>query len=276
MNDSDGIIVFNDGSILVPEDVRSGSFGSGLTRGRIEAAFAGFRQEDVQTVPAIGGAGPVTHVWAAEAGSALPAGWRAVTLRSLIASEGDGASALLRAWHLVQWKAEAVYCGRCGARNGDAPAPELARLCPACGRLEYPRISPAVIVLIHKGERILLAHNKAFPAPVHSLVAGFVEAGESLESAVHREVLEETGIHLGCLRYIASQSWPFPNSLMLAFEADYLSGTIQVDGVEIEHADWYHRRDLEAAAGDITSAGIALPGAGSIASVVIEQWRKGK
>jgi NAD+ diphosphatase len=172
---------------------------------------------------------------------------------------------MLRAYHIVQWRRDAAFCGSCGAKNTDAPD-ELARLCPACGRREYPRISPAVITLIiHQDGRALLAHNKKFAEGVYSLIAGFNEAGESLEATVAREIREEVGLEVRDIRYVASQPWPFPNSLMLGFTARHASGEPCPDGVEIDDAQWFCPDRLP-----------KLPGNGSVSRYLINSWLEGK
>jgi NAD+ diphosphatase len=178
-------------------------------------------------------------------------------------SEDSPEGLLFRAFHIMQWRRDSAHCGTCGGLNQDAPT-GLSRICPVCGRTEFPRISPAVIVLItnHRDE-ILLAHNANFINRVYSLVAGFVEAGESLEAAVRREIREEVNIEVGDIRYAASQPWPFPNSLMLGFTAHYAGGDLRPDGTEILDAQWFSRETLP-----------NLPGNGSIARRLIEQWKK--
>jgi NAD+ diphosphatase len=172
---------------------------------------------------------------------------------------------MLRAFHIAQWRRESRFCGSCGSPNGDADSGELARQCPACGRLEFPRISPAVITIIINDEgKALLAHNKKFAPGVYSLIAGFNEAGESLEHTVAREIREEVNIEVRDIRYIASQPWPFPNSLMLGFAARYASGDIKPDGVEIEDARWFGRDALP-----------GLPGLGSVSRYLIGRWLDG-
>ena len=171
---------------------------------------------------------------------------------------------MLRAFHIAQWRLESLFCGSCGGKNTDAPG-ELARLCPVCGRKEFPRITPAVITVIVNDEgKILLAHNKKFTSGSYSLIAGFVEAGETLENAVARETREEVDIEIGDIRYIVSQPWPFPNSLMLGFYARYVGGTIKPDGDEIEDARWFSKDDLP-----------SLPGPGSVSRYLIERWIAG-
>ena len=118
------------------------------------------------------------------------------------------------------------------------------RRCPACGHAAYPRISPAMMCLVTRGDEILLARNVNFPAGRYSALAGFLEAGESIEDAVHREVEEEVGIKVSNLRYFSSQSWPFPHSLMIAFTAEYAGGALRPDGAEIAEADWFRADNL--------------------------------
>jgi NAD+ diphosphatase len=203
----------------------------------------------------------------------LPPGFGAAPVRGILQAltgerEADGRGPLgrlLRAFHIAQWREESRFCGSCGGRNADA-GEELARCCPACGRLEFPRIAPAVITLIINGEgKALLAHNKKFSSGVYSLIAGFNEAGESLEATVAREIREEVGLEVRDIRYIASQPWPFPNSLMLGFTARYASGELRPDGLEIEDARWFGRDDLP-----------LLPGRGSVSRSLIEAWIAGK
>jgi NAD+ diphosphatase len=143
-----------------------------------------------------------------------------------------------RAVQLVEWARTSRFCGRCGTATVQAPG-ERAMRCPACRLLAYPRLAPAVIVLIRREGEALLARNRRFRGDMFSTVAGFVEPGETLEEAVHREVAEEVGVRLGEVRYVASQPWPFPHSLMCGFEADWVSGDIAVDGDEIVEAAWF-------------------------------------
>jgi NAD+ diphosphatase len=123
-------------------------------------------------------------------------------------------------------------------------AGERARQCPSCGQTHYPRIAPAVMALVRKGDELLLARSPHFPAGMHSALAGFVEAGESLEQCVHREVKEEVGLEVTNLRYFSSQPWPFPHSLMIAFNCDYAGGEITPEPGEIEAAAWFWIDDL--------------------------------
>lgn len=143
-----------------------------------------------------------------------------------------------RATQLLDWQANHRFCGKCGTPTSMKQG-EMAMQCPACGLLVYPRISPAVMVLVRDGEKLLLARGPQFKPGVYSALAGFVEPGETLEQCAVREVREEVGIEIANLRYFASQPWPFPNSLMLAFFADYAGGTIVPQPGEIEAADWF-------------------------------------
>jgi len=135
------------------------------------------------------------------------------------------------------------FCGRCGMRTLSSQT-ERAKCCPSCNYVTYARLSPAIIVLVRKDENILLVHGKQAPAGRFSLVAGFVEPGETIEHAVQREVKEEAGIEISRIRYLASEPWPFPNSLMMGFIADYAGGTIRPDGIETVAAGWFDRDNL--------------------------------
>jgi NAD+ diphosphatase len=160
-------------------------------------------------------------------------------LRALFGLAGAEAFALAgRATQLLDWQNNHRYCGSCGTPTTPKTG-ELAMSCPNCGLLAYPRISPAVMVLVSRGDELLLARSPHFRPGVYSALAGFVEAGETLEQCALREVHEEVGIAITNLRYFRSQSWPFPNSLMLAFFADYAGGEITPQPSEIEDAGWF-------------------------------------
>lgn len=149
-----------------------------------------------------------------------------------------------KAYAVINWDKTHQFCGRCGSKTLHKASAAFERICPACGLSLYPRISPSMIVLIEKEDKILLARSPHFPPGRYGLVAGFIEVGESIEDAVHREVQEEVGIKVKNLRYFGSQPWPFPDSLMIGFFADYASGEIQVDNVEIVEAGWYRFDNL--------------------------------
>jgi NAD+ diphosphatase len=168
-----------------------------------------------------------------------------------------------RAVQIVAWDACHRFCGRCGQAT-EPLADQRARQCPGCGLAAYPRLAPAVIVLVERGDgRVLLARNAGFSAPFYSCLAGFVEPGETLEEAVRREVREEVGIEVRDLRYFGSQPWPFPHSLMVGFTAELASGELHPDGQEITDAAWFSVSDLP-----------RLPGEMSIARALIEAWRR--
>jgi NAD+ diphosphatase len=148
-----------------------------------------------------------------------------------------------RANQLVNWNQTHRYCGRCGKLIEDK-TDERAKICLECGLVNYPRLSPAIIVAVLKNNRILLGRNKRFKLPFYSVLAGFVEPGEALEECVKREIREEVGITVKNIRYFGSQPWPFPDSLMIAFVADYAAGKICIDGSEIIDAAWFAKDNL--------------------------------
>lgn len=147
-----------------------------------------------------------------------------------------------RAAQIAEWARTHRYCGACAAPMQLASG-ERAFKCPACGMTAYPRISPAMMVLVKKGDAMLLARHTASPTGRFSPLAGFLEAGETVEEAVHREVFEEVGLTVGNIQYFGSQSWPFPHSLMIAFTAEYVTGEIVVDQTEIAEARWFGPHD---------------------------------
>jgi NAD+ diphosphatase len=166
-----------------------------------------------------------------------------------------------RATQLWQWHRDNRFCGRCGGPMTRA-AGERAMRCPVDGTCAYPRLSPAVIVLVEDGEgRALLGRNGRFDIPMYSTLAGFVEPGESLEDTVRREIREEAGIEVDDIRYFGSQPWPFPNSLMLGFVARWSGGEVVVDGEEIVDAQWFRPDDLP-----------MIPPPLSIARRLIDDW----
>jgi len=163
-------------------------------------------------------------------------------LRAMLGWAGMDEAAFMmagRAKQIVDWNRTHRYCGRCGFETGPRKGEPLAKGCPNCGMAFYPRISPAAIVLVRRGDEILLARSPQFPKGMYSALAGFVEPGETLEECVRREVGEEVGIFLGEVRYFASQPWPFPNSLMVGFVAEYSGGELRPDPEEIEDAGWF-------------------------------------
>ncbi len=168
-----------------------------------------------------------------------PDEWTFIELRSLYGELDEDLYLLAgKAFQIVSWDQGHQFCGRCGSPTQEQPG-ERAKICPKCGFISYPQICPAVITAILKDDKILLAHAKAFKGNMYSLVAGFLEPGETLEECVKREIMEEVNLKVKNIRYFGSQPWPFPNSMMIGFIADYESGEITVDGEEISSAGWF-------------------------------------
>jgi NAD+ diphosphatase len=180
----------------------------------------------------------VRTAWVPESTQALE-GFTFMGLRALFGRLDEPALAVAgRAFQIADWARCHQFCGACGARMTRAQGERAMKCC--CGHVTYPRIAPAMMVLVKRGDAILLARNVAVPAGGRmSALAGFLEPGESAEEAVHREVREEVGIEVKDLRYFASQSWPFPGSLMIAFTAEYAGGDIVCDPTEIAEARWF-------------------------------------
>jgi NAD+ diphosphatase len=176
--------------------------------------------------------------WVEKGAMAAP-GYEFRKLRSLFDTLDIALMAIAgRGYQIAEWARTHRYCGAC-ATAMQAADNEHCMKCPECGMAAYPRISPAMMVLVKKGDAILLAKHTQSPTGRHSALAGFLEPGESVEDAVHREVFEEVGLKIRDLKYFGSQSWPFPHSLMIAFTAEYESGEITIDPVEIAEARWY-------------------------------------
>jgi len=179
-----------------------------------------------------------------------------------------GLAALARA--LLHWHETHRFCGRCGAATGVHEGGHLRR-CPACGLDIHPRTDPAVIVLVHDGDRCLLGRAPHFPAGMYSTLAGFVEPGESPEAAVAREVFEECGIEVAEPVYVSAQPWPFPQSLMLGFFARARTHRLRIDREELMDARWFTRAELA----DPARRPVHLPRGDSIARYLIERWLAG-
>ena len=172
-----------------------------------------------------------------------PSGFAWRSLRSLFGTLSDDFMSVAgRAGQIADWARTHRFCGAC-AQPMALVRGERCFKCAACGMMAYPRISPAMMVLIRTGDAVLLAMHVASAAKRFTPLAGFLEAGESIEEAVHREVFEEVGLTVHNLKYFSSQSWPFPHSLMIAFTADYLGGEIKVDESEISEARWFGPHD---------------------------------
>ena len=185
-------------------------------------------------------------------------------LRELYSILGEDLfSVASRAMQINRWHNSTKYCSACGGELKDSET-ERAKICKICAKIFYPVLSPAIIVAVTKENKILLAHNNAIPDPNrYSILAGFVEPGESLEQTVAREIKEEVNINVKNIKYFGSQSWPFPHSLMLGFTAEYDSGEIKADGVEIGAADWFEAAKLP-----------GIPPHGSISRTLIDNFIK--
>lgn len=193
--------------------------------------------------------------------SEAPEGMVLRPLRSLLGVLPEELFSLAgRAFQIVDWDRTHRYCGCCGTRTEPMEG-ERAKVCPACGLQFFPRVAPAVIVAVVRDRKLLLAHARRFPAVFYSVLAGFVEAGETFEECVVREVREETGIEVGNLRYFGSQPWPFPHSLMVGFTAEYAGGELTPEEKEIVQAGWFGADEV---------ARLQIPRQGTIARELIE------
>ncbi|HEY1089551.1 MAG TPA: NAD(+) diphosphatase [Burkholderiaceae bacterium] len=181
--------------------------------------------------------------WAFRADSAPP-DWQAQALRPAMMGLPEPLMLLAgRAAQVLEWERCHAFCGVCGTPT-KAMSSERARRCPACNHTAYPRINPAMMALVWRGQELLLARSPNSSTGFYSALAGFVEAGESLEDCVKREVMEEVGVTVDSLTYFGSQSWPFPHSLMVAYTAEWIGGEIVPQAGEIEEARWFHIDEL--------------------------------
>lgn len=191
----------------------------------------------------------------------LPEGTAVIGLRRVWSRFGEADFRRAgRAVQVVEWARNHQFCGRCGGQTEHVDG-ETARRCPRCRLTFYPRISPAIIVLVTRGEAALLGRSTRFPARMYSTLAGFVEAGETLEEAVSREIREEAGIEVRDIRYFGSQPWPFPDSLMIAFTAEHASGEARADATELADVGWFTADALP-----------PVPPRLSIARAMIDDW----
>ena len=196
-------------------------------------------------------------------GTALPKGWQFSAVRELFGKIPDDELAIAAlAVQIIDFDRTTQFCGRCGAKTRQLRT-ERAKFCTDCNQITYPRLSPAIIVLVQKEDQILLARSPGFPPGLHSVIAGFVEPGENLEHAVHREVKEEVRITVKNIRYFGSEPWPFPHSFMIGFVADYAGGEITIDNKEIISAGWFDRDHLP-----------LIPSQLSISRALIDEWIK--
>lgn len=190
-----------------------------------------------------------------------PAPFTVNGLRNLFGRFSDETFAVAgRATQIAAFLDTHRFCGRCATPTERAPG-ERALACPKCKLVQYPRVTPAVIVLVRRGDQALLARSGRFPLPFFSTLAGFVEAGESLEQTIAREIHEEVGVEVTNVRYFGSQPWPFPHQLMIGFTADHAAGEIAIDGEEIAEARWFDAADLP-----------LVPPTASIARRLIDAW----
>jgi NAD+ diphosphatase len=222
--------IVDEGRVAVPQTEQLSALG--LTPGRSQ--YLGYLQNGTDA--------PI-HCYAADCEAVLPAGLTAEGLRQIYGRLDDPLFGIAgRAVQIVDWDRNHQFCGRCGTHTEDVHG-ERAKKCPSCGLSSYPRLSPATITAVTRqtaaGKRILLARNHRFPPGRYSVLAGFVEPGESLEECVEREIWEEVGIHVQNVRYFGSQPWPFPNSLMIGFTAEYASGEFHLEEAEIDDAQWF-------------------------------------
>jgi NAD+ diphosphatase len=257
--------LFSAGKALVARDKREGASFSreeiARYRPRFEAAVLLGHDAGVPHVAVPGEVGE----------AALGETLRLHDLRAVLYSSAIGeaeAGALAQAGALLAWHETHRFCGRCGAETAPAHG-GYRRDCPSCKAQSFPRTDPVVIMLAIRGERCLLGRGRNFPAGWYSTLAGFVEPGESLENAVRRETLEESGIAIGRVRYHASQPWPFPHSLMIGCFGEALSETIAFDERELEDCRWFSREDVAAMLAGTHASGLAAPPAKAIAHMLM-------
>jgi NAD+ diphosphatase len=221
-----------------------------------EAISPGFQDGSVQHHPSL----PPTHAFLELRGVMLHLSPREAEL-------------VATAKAVLQWHISHRFCAVCGALSEPINA-GWQRACPACAAQHFPRTDPVVIMLVQRGNALLMGRSPGWPAGMYSCLAGFVEPGESIEAAVRREVMEETGISVGDVRYVTSQPWPFPSSLMMGFVADAISESITIDPTELEDALWISKEDmLEVMAGQHPRIRPARQGA--IAYHLIAHWLAG-
>ena len=171
----------------------------------------------------------------------------------------DDYQAAGKAAQILYWDAHSRFCPACGTPT--TPDTAISKRCPKCGNILFPHVAPAILVLIHRGEEVLLVHARTFHKPFHGLVAGFVETGETLEECVRREVREETTLEIENIRYFGSQEWPYPSQLMIGFEADYAGGSLRFADHELTEGGFFDRNRLP-----------TLPQKLSLARRMIDAW----
>lgn len=226
--------IFCDGQLLVQA--------GGLEPAGAEALPALQPEREVQETFTVRPQGHVT-TGVSGAADAAPAGYEWARLRMLLGAGAPHAAAACRALGMLNWRAAHRFCGKCGAALGDHPT-EVARRCAVCGQVEYPSLTPAVIVRVEKEGKILLAQHVQRIPDLWTCLAGYVELGESLEDCVRREVREEAGIEVADVRYVGSQHWPYPNQMMVGFAARWKSGDLVLQADELAAARWFDPADL--------------------------------
>jgi NAD+ diphosphatase len=206
-----------------------------------EAGIAALQPYDILYIGTIDG----IPCMACEVGAEqpVPQGWRALSLRALYGLLDESAySAAGYASQILHWQRNSRFCPACGAPNGPLGM-SWERRCSVCNYIGYPPVIPAVLILVYNGDQILLAHQPGW-GKRYSILAGFVEPGETLEECVRREVAEEVGIEITDVSYMGSQSWPYPTQLMVGFQARYLNGELHADQQELDDAAWFHVDEL--------------------------------
>ncbi len=236
-------IIFSKGSVVVRENESS------LPNADVsEMTFLSEYQDDIHELPPLSeSAENNEQVFVVDLGSeaVTSEGWTTLSLRALLMAHQDiGFSVIGRAWQYIHFLRTHRFCGQCGAKT-ELVTWEMAVHCHQCNHRSYPRVSPCIIVAIHDNERILLAKGTRHrETNMYSTLAGFVESGESLVQATHREVFEEVGVKVKNIQYFDSQPWPFPHSLMVGFIAEYAGGDIRCQENEIDDAQWFDIDDL--------------------------------
>jgi len=220
---------------------------------------------------------PMLAVPAGVAPESLPAGVKAIDFRSVYVQgliDATALGALAQGAALSAWHQANRFCGRCGgatvARGGG-----VRRVCSACAAEHFPRTDPVAIMLAVRGERCLLGRGRHFPPGMVSCLAGFIEPGETIEAAVRREVLEESGIRIRRVAYHASQPWPFPHSLMIGCFAEARSAVVRFDERELEACRWFSRDETLALLAGRHGDGLSVPPPGAIATHLIRAWAEG-
>ena len=168
-----------------------------------------------------------------------------------------------RCSEILYWDKNSMFCSACGGKMHKTS--DISKKCEKCSREVWPQLSTAIIVLVRRGDEVLLVKAKNFVSDFYGLIAGFVETGETLEECVHREVMEETGITIGNVRYFSSQPWPYPSGLMIGFVADYVSGSISLQRSELNAGQWFNRSALP-----------TIPGKLSMARMLLDAWIENK